>query len=1824
MKQNILLHFFLFLMSFSFYEIGFAQNTTNVGVNQISAPSARCGLPASFQVRVRIRNFGTQAQSNFPVSYRVNLGTPVTQNFTGTLNPGDTFGLVFTTPFVAPAGGSYRFDAWTSLTLDQQMANDSTLNRIFFRSGNNLAKVSFTGFTGGNLTTVFPGWSEATGLNPTGITSGWLNSNAAQTTFLGSTTAKINLFSNTKKDWIISPPVVPFSNSVLKFKMALTDFSATGIDSMGSDDSVIVKLSTNCGVSWTNLRTYTRLNPPSHLLSGQLISLSAYAGQNIILGFYGSEGTVNDLNDYDVHVDDIEVMVPLANDLSASEIVNLPGICGPGFTAPLTIKVLNNGSSTQNSITAAYSLNGQTPVSQTFSQSIVPGASLNLTFSDPLNFPNQGTYNLSAWTNQAVDSNRANDTLKVVLTRRDTSFLPVNFTGFTGGNLTTLYPDWREATGLNATGTTSTWTASSVAQTNFLGSATARINLVGSIKKDWIISRPFIARPGSIVRFRLAVTDLGTGAADAMGSDDSLVVKVSTNCGTSWVRIYAVTAASAPTNSLSSHIASLTPFTGLPVLVGFFATEGVVNDINDYDLHIDDIEVLTPSPKDLALQTVLVPNQDCGVPSGFNLKVRVINSGTEVQNSIPLNYQLAALPPVNQVFSQTINPGQTLELTFATPVSLPNPGNYNLSVWTSLPGDANPANDSVKNVVLRRSGNGFNPVTFEGFTGGNLSTLFPGWSEATGLIPGGTTSAWLNSNATQTTFFGSTTAKINLFTGTKKDWILSQPVIPPPASVLKYRVALTNFSAITPDSMGSDDSLIVRVTTNCGQSWTNLKTYTRANQPNLNLTQEIVSLDGFSGQNIRIGFYGSEGAVDDLNDYDVHIDNVEVMTPTPKDLALQTVLVPAQDCGSPASFNLKVRVFNNGTEAQTSIPLNYQLAALPPVNQVFSQNINPGQSLELTFSAPVDLPNPGTYNLSAWTSLPADANIANDSVKNVILRRPGNGFNPVTFEGFTGANLSTLFAGWSEAIGLIPAGTTSGWLNSNATQTTFFGSTTAKINLFTGSKKDWIQSQPVVPLSNSFLKYKVALTNFAAITPDSMGSDDSLIVRVTTNCGQSWTNLKTYTRANPPNLNLTQESLSLGSFAGQAIRIGFYASEGSVDDLNDYDVHIDDVEVLVPSPNDLAMQSILLPDVACGASNPYSVRIRVLNNGTQPQSSFVLGYQISGQSPVEETFSQSLSAGSSSVFTFSVPASFSAPGNYQISAWTKLTGDANTQNDSIRNQSFVRPGPNFAPVNFTAFNGGNLGALFPGWREQAGLNPTGTFSSWTVSSAAQNTAFGSEAARVTMIAAAKREWMLSPPFSPESGQILKFKIAVTTASGVGIASMGTDDSLIVKASTNCGQSWVQVQAYTLASGLTNVLTEKAVPLGFAGQNVILAFYATEGTFDDLIDYDILIDDISLTVPPANDLSVQEIIFPSGNCGGPPSLNVKVRVSNFGSNAQSGFTLNYQVNNQPVVTETFTGTLTSGSSSVYTFAPTVSLDLPGDYFFSAWTNLSADAVIANDSVKNKKLTRPGEVLVQVDFNAYNGNNLSGLYEGWYEATGAGANPGNATWVNSTGSQTGTLGSQTARINMNSNTKRDWLVSAVVAPLPASNLKFKMAVTVRNFGLPATAGMGSDDSVNVMVSTNCGVSWTRLRAFTAASNLTNALQEFTVPLGAFAGQPIRIGFFATEGVIDDTQDFDFHLDDVYVSISTGNSGWAQAGGLSLFPNPAKGRFSIRLPEGSRPDRVSLFNMQGKNILLSPEFEQERGILTCDIPHLPTGIYKVRLDFGDKTETQTLSVE
>jgi hypothetical protein len=104
----------------------------DVGVIGINTPTSPSQYTANETVSVSVKNFGSTAASNFPVSYRLANGTPVTENYSGSLAAGATGTKTFTAHAdLTAAYMDAQFCAYTGLNGDALHSNDTfcmTLN----------------------------------------------------------------------------------------------------------------------------------------------------------------------------------------------------------------------------------------------------------------------------------------------------------------------------------------------------------------------------------------------------------------------------------------------------------------------------------------------------------------------------------------------------------------------------------------------------------------------------------------------------------------------------------------------------------------------------------------------------------------------------------------------------------------------------------------------------------------------------------------------------------------------------------------------------------------------------------------------------------------------------------------------------------------------------------------------------------------------------------------------------------------------------------------------------------------------------------------------------------------------------------------------------------------------------------------------------------------------------------------------------------------------------------------------------------------------------------------------------------------------------------------------------------------------------------------------------------------------------------------------------------------------------------------------------------------------------------------------------------------
>jgi hypothetical protein len=103
----------------------YAPLTLDATVTTLAVPTGSCGLSTTETIGIVVKNEGSSAISNVPVSFQVNSGGIITEIIPGPIPSGATLSYNFTTGANLSAGGLYDIVAWTALNGDGDSSNDS-------------------------------------------------------------------------------------------------------------------------------------------------------------------------------------------------------------------------------------------------------------------------------------------------------------------------------------------------------------------------------------------------------------------------------------------------------------------------------------------------------------------------------------------------------------------------------------------------------------------------------------------------------------------------------------------------------------------------------------------------------------------------------------------------------------------------------------------------------------------------------------------------------------------------------------------------------------------------------------------------------------------------------------------------------------------------------------------------------------------------------------------------------------------------------------------------------------------------------------------------------------------------------------------------------------------------------------------------------------------------------------------------------------------------------------------------------------------------------------------------------------------------------------------------------------------------------------------------------------------------------------------------------------------------------------------------------------------------------------------------------------------
>lgn len=435
------------------------SSTADLQLKAFVSPIQQTSYSNTTPVKVRVKNTGQGAVSNFSVSYTLNGGLVHTTAAASPLNTGDSIQITFTVPADLGAIGSYTFKAWTNASYDTNHGND-TLNTIIQVTNPIISAFpyieSFEGAHYWQIGGSTPDWSltlpSATIINSAsdGVKA-WV-------------TNPTGPYGNFKKEWVMSPI---FNFSGLQNPELQLDFIC---HTFNFEDGACIQYSLDGGSSWTTLGSqgdtdnwYTAyfisalsLLNSSHGWSGTLYSnwttaihsLSDLAGQPSVRFrvFFGSE---YNMSNYEGFAFDKFIIKELqAYDPGLTEILYPTSGCILGSQEPVTVKVKNLGFNAVSGFTLSYSQDGLNYINELVNQSIPAGGELIYTFNQLANFGSSGGYQLYAGLSHPLDGYNFNNQQHIEIEYAQPTNLPYS-QNFEGGSLPA---GWERSNALGANG----------------------------------------------------------------------------------------------------------------------------------------------------------------------------------------------------------------------------------------------------------------------------------------------------------------------------------------------------------------------------------------------------------------------------------------------------------------------------------------------------------------------------------------------------------------------------------------------------------------------------------------------------------------------------------------------------------------------------------------------------------------------------------------------------------------------------------------------------------------------------------------------------------------------------------------------------------------------------------------------------------------------------------------------------------------------------------------------------------------------------------------------------------------------------------------------------------------------------------------------------------------------------------------------------------------------------------------------------------------------------------------------------------------------------
>lgn len=379
---------------------------------------------------------------------------------------------------------------------------------------------------------------------------------------------------------------------------------------------------------------------------------------------------------------------------------------------------------------------------------------------------------------------------------------------------------------------------------------------------------------------------------------------------------------------------------------------------------------------------------------------------------------------------------------------------------------------------------------------------------------------------------------------------------------------------------------------------------------------------------------------------------------------------------------------------------------------------------------------------------------------------------------------------------------------------------------------------------------------------------------------------------------------------------------------------------------------------------------------------------------------------------------------------------------------------------------------------------------------------------------------------------------------------------------------------------------------------------------------------------ANDIAVDQINNTATDfatvCSGSNDVAISATIQNTGIDPQSNFSVSYQIDNEPIVTETFTNTLNSGQQEVFNFSTPASIGSSGEYTLTVSVDLTGDQNPNNDqSILDFFAITEATALNFAEPFDVNGVPPSGWTiinidnsTTWVEQAGITGSDGNSTttaYVNN--------------FNYNAPGQEDIITTEVFDLTNASGVTASFDLAKAQYSSTLF------DGLRVEASADCGATYTTvyeksnldlstIGGYTTSiwtpSSASNWRNE-QIDLSDFEGGVVTLRFINVNGYGNST-----FIDNINVEAGILGVNDVTVNDIVMYPNPAKNEVFIKTSTLLNDVTITLTNSLGQRILtINEDAFEGSNQARLNTSSYASGLYFVTIKSGNTITTKKLLI-